>query len=70
MLQKGSDRFIPNHETVLRAAAELPPADEATTASYEVAIAEGRTLTFKRIKLKDASGRGYRWIYDGKILVQ
>ena len=70
MRQKGPDRFIPNHETVIRAADELPPAAEATTASHEVAIAEDRTLTFKRIKLKDANGRGYRWIYDGKILVQ
>lgn len=63
------DRFIPRSETVLKAAESLPDAEEWTRETCEVALDNGHVLTFRRIKMKDSGGKGYRWIYDGRIVV-
>ncbi|MCC5807629.1 MAG: hypothetical protein JJU00_14995 [Opitutales bacterium] len=64
-----SEKFIPSKESVIRAAAELPDADKIKTETHEVALDKKRNITFRRIKMKDSSGKGYRWIYDGKMVV-
>jgi hypothetical protein len=64
-----SEKFIPSKESVIRAAAELPEADKTKTETHEVALDKKRSLTFRRIKMKDSGGKGYRWIYDGKMVV-
>jgi len=63
-------RFIPSAETVIKAAEELPDAAIWKSETYQVKIDSTRAIDFRRIKFKDSSGRGYRWIYDGKILVK
>lgn len=64
-----SEKFIPSKETVMRAAGELPEADKAKDDTHEIAIDKKRSVSFRRIKMKDSSGKGYRWIYDGKMVV-
>ncbi|MCC5840093.1 MAG: hypothetical protein JJT96_08215 [Opitutales bacterium] len=64
-----SDRFIPSKENVIKAAAELPEADKCTDNIRSVDIGQGRTVQFRRVKYKTAKGRGYRWLFEGKMSV-
>ncbi len=64
-----SVKYIPSKDSVLRAAAELPDAEKSKTETHEVALDKKRNITFRRIKMKDANGKGYRWIFDGKMVV-
>lgn len=64
-----SDRFIPSKENVLKAAAELPDADDCPDTIRLIDIGKGRTVQFRKVKYKSSSGRGYRWLFEGKMSV-
>jgi hypothetical protein len=63
------NRFIPSIASVQKAAESLPAADSAEKESMDVVIDKYRSITFKRLKIKDARGKGYRWVYEGKVSV-
>ncbi|MCD8481731.1 MAG: hypothetical protein LR015_03030 [Verrucomicrobia bacterium] len=68
-MPEGQSRFIPSLTTVQKAAESLPAADTADKESMDVVVDKYRSLTFRRLKIKDARGKGYRWVYEGKVSV-
>lgn len=65
-----SGKFIPSLDVLRKAAMELPPAENITVDSYQIAVENKHFLEFRKIKFKTKSSRGYRWVYEGKILVK
>ena len=64
-----SRRIIPHLNRIQEAVDKLPEADSVKDDTHSVELGNGLSIDFRRIKLKDSSGKGYRWIYEGKLLV-
>jgi len=60
-------KYIPSLERLAEAAQQLPNASMWRQDFYEVKMPNGRTIPFRRLKMKDRLGRGYRWVFDGKV---
>lgn len=64
-----SDRYIPSLNQIELCAKELPLAQTWREGSCQVPLSPSRAITFRRVKFKTSAGTEYRWIYEGKILI-
>lgn len=69
MSDYGSSKFIPSLDAIKKAAGQLPSAETFNGVSVEIKIDDKHTVVFRRLKIKDSRGKGYRWVYDGKASV-
>ncbi len=69
-----SERFLPSLNQIKAATGELPDPELWPEKEYSVPLNGGSKLyelTFKRIRFQGRGGsKGYRWIYEGKMLVR
>lgn len=64
-----SDRYIPSLQRIIECARELPAAGACHDDTYQVPVPGGKSVFFRRIRFKRSGGIEYRWVYEGKVLV-
>lgn len=69
-----SDRFLPSLSQIRAASSELPDPEIWPDNEYSVPVESSKRvyeIVFNRIKFASrSSGRTYRWVYDGKVLIR
>lgn len=70
LTSSGSHRYLPTAALLAQLSPTLPDAESWGEETLEATVNDvGYTVVLRRIKLRTPQGSIYRWIYDGKVLV-